>query len=102
MTGSFQALDPKLKSRAPDVATLVSRFNDGSESYNMGPSLSDLEPSALEEGLRLLDEAAQAGDCDSFHTRMAHFLALNGSQGDVAGYLKNHVPHCQRTESLTP
>jgi TolB-like protein len=225
-------------------ALLLGRFEDGSESYNMGPSLSDLEPSALEEGLRLLDEAAQAaeplpprlretrmkqalelhgdalmrkgrteeaiakwqrfldlfptsgqfkfvsekiktalgmgsnaysnagatfsqsladcdksgilqgydqelhrrlltrgytaarelfrevdskcgedqqlkpylrslltssalsaaqaGDCDSFHTLMARFLALNGSQGDVAGYLKNHVPHCQRAESLTP
>jgi TolB-like protein len=225
-------------------ALLLGRFDDGSDTYNMGPSLSDLEPSALEEGLQLLDEAAraaetlaprlrenrmkdalelhgdalmrkgrteeaiakwqrfldlfptsgqfkfisekiktalgmgsnaysnagatfsqsladcdksgilqgysqelhrrlltrgytaarelflevesrcgeskelkpylrtlltssalsaaQAGDCDSFHTLMTRFVALNGSESDVAGYLKNYVPHCQRPESVTP
>jgi TolB-like protein len=46
--------------------------------------------------------AAQAGDCDSFHSLMARFLALNGSESDLAGYLKNYVPHCQRAESITP
>jgi TolB-like protein len=41
--------------------------------------------------------AAEAYDCATFHELMnTRFRALNGSQGDIAGYLKNYVPHCQK------
>jgi TolB-like protein len=44
--------------------------------------------------------AAEAGDCATFHELMTtRFLALNGSQSDIAGYLKNYVPHCQKAQA---
>ncbi|WNG38434.1 hypothetical protein F0U61_35700 [Archangium violaceum] len=47
--------------------------------------------------------AAKAGDCATFHELMTtRFLALNGSPSDIAGYLKNYVPHCQRAEAAAP
>lgn len=38
--------------------------------------------------------AARAGDCATFHELSVRFLDLGGSKGDLAGYLKNYVPHC--------
>ncbi|OJT20440.1 hypothetical protein BO221_31000 [Archangium sp. Cb G35] len=47
--------------------------------------------------------AAQAHDCATFHELMTtRFLALKGSQSDIAGYLKNYVPHCQKPEPAAP
>jgi TolB-like protein/tetratricopeptide (TPR) repeat protein len=38
--------------------------------------------------------AARAGDCATFHALSPRFLELGGSKSDLAGYLKNYVPHC--------
>jgi len=46
--------------------------------------------------------AARAGDCAAFHELMSRFISLGGSQGDLAGYLKNYVPHCQRADTAAP
>ncbi|HYO55031.1 CsgG/HfaB family protein [Archangium sp.] len=47
--------------------------------------------------------AAQARDCATFHELMTtRFLALNGSQSDIQGYLKNYVPHCRKAEPVAP
>lgn len=47
--------------------------------------------------------AAEAHDCATFHELMTtRFLALNGSQSDLAGYLKNYVPHCQKAQPAAP
>ncbi|HYH98276.1 CsgG/HfaB family protein [Hyalangium sp.] len=41
-------------------------------------------------------DAARSGDCDTFHALSPRFLELKGSQSDLDGYLKNHIPHCRR------
>ena len=46
--------------------------------------------------------AAHAQDCATFHSLSRRFLELNGSQSDLNGYLKNHVPHCRPPEQRAP
>ncbi|PTL78018.1 CsgG/HfaB family protein [Vitiosangium sp. GDMCC 1.1324] len=47
--------------------------------------------------------AANAGDCATFHELMTtRFLALHGSQSEIAGYLKNYVPQCKKEEPAAP
>ncbi|WP_224248234.1 CsgG/HfaB family protein [Hyalangium gracile] len=40
-------------------------------------------------------EAANAGDCASFHALLPRYFELGGSKSDVEGYLKNYIPHCR-------
>ncbi|MBN1205044.1 MAG: hypothetical protein JXB05_08995 [Myxococcaceae bacterium] len=46
--------------------------------------------------------AANANDCPSFHALAARFLELGGSKSDLAGYLKNYVPHCRPEGEAAP
>jgi hypothetical protein len=46
--------------------------------------------------------AAHAQDCATFHAFTPRFLELNGSQSDIAGYLKNYVPHCRPVPAAAP
>jgi TolB-like protein len=46
--------------------------------------------------------AAYAHDCATFHALTPRFLELNGSKSDIAGYLKNYVPHCRPAEEAAP
>ncbi|WP_044184944.1 CsgG/HfaB family protein [Hyalangium minutum] len=46
--------------------------------------------------------AGRAGDCATFHSLSPRFLELGGSKGDLAGYLKNYVPHCLPAPATSP
>jgi TolB-like protein len=84
---------------------LLGRFEDGADDFQAGPSLSDLEPSAEEEGFRLLEEAVE--DAASLQPRQRELrvhraLELHGDALMRKGRVEEAIGRWQRFLDLFP
>jgi TolB-like protein len=77
---------------------LMGRFRDRDQSYVMGPTLADLDPSAMKEGIRLIEQAlrdAEAAPDREREYRTRRVLELHGDALMLRGKLEEAVAKWQ-------